>query len=69
MNEWGTGNEYDFVAFVWHVLLTLLALAVLVFTLAGCAKPVWPDIGGGVRVKEIRIKSCNQLEDECGTKV
>lgn len=35
----------------------------LVFTLTGCAKPVWPDIGGGVKVEKITIRECR--EGEC----
>lgn len=36
MNEWGTGNEYDYVAFVWHVVIVFVAIFVLLAGIKGC---------------------------------
>lgn len=68
MTEWDSENSVDYTGLILSYVFAVIALMLVTACLNGCS-PTWPDIGGGIRVKDIKIRSCNQLEDECGAKV
>lgn len=68
MKDWGSENEVDYIGLILGCFFVVVALMLISAALQGCA-PTWPDIGGGVKVQEIRIMKCSDRPDDCNRRV
>lgn len=61
MNEWGTGNEKDFMLLLISFVFFVFGLLVISAIFVGCA-PAPFYIGNGVSVRDIKIRKCENKE-------